>query len=79
MRLQAVAMSAAASVQLPRQFLAVAETEGLKRSVLVAYIALQKSFFAGFLARISPWFRDRLIYDRRFLFKVGVRLLPAVI
>lgn len=66
-------MAAAASVQLPKQFLQLAETEGLKRSALLAYIALQNSFFAGFLSRISPWFRDRLIYDRRFLFKVGAQ------
>jgi hypothetical protein len=60
---------------LPADFLVLAEADGIKRSVVVSFLALQRSFFAGFLARTLPWFRDRLIYDHRFLFKVGAEIL----
>jgi Protein RETICULATA-related len=72
--LQALSIAAAANVQLPEAFLAIAESEGIKRSAVLAYISLQNTFFAGWLARAVPWFRDRLIYDRRFLFKVGAEI-----
>ena len=61
-------------MELPKDFLALAAGEGIKRSAVLAFISLQNSFFAGWLARVAPWFRDRLIYDRRFLFKVGAEI-----
>lgn len=64
-------MAAAAGVTLPAEYLATAGAEGIKKSAAAAYIALQGSLLAGMLAKAMPWFRDRLVYDNRFLFKVG--------
>lgn len=57
-------------MELPADFLEAAAGEGLRRSALQAYLALQGSIFAGWLARLFPAFRDRLIADPRFFFKV---------
>lgn len=73
--MQAIALAAAAGTKLPPDLLAEAAAGGLKRSAAAAYIALQSSFLAGWLARTVPWFRDRLIYDNRFLFKVGAEIV----
>ena len=67
-------MAAAAGVTLPADYLATAATEGIKKSAAAAYIALHGSFLAGALAKAVPWFRDRLVYDNRFLFKVGAEV-----
>jgi hypothetical protein len=72
--MQASAMAAAAGTQLPLDFVALATSEGIKRSTVARFCALQKDMLAGLLARLSPWFRDRLIYDHRFLFKVGAEI-----
>ena len=71
---QALSMAASANCQLPESFLALAGAEGIKRSAVLAYVSLQKGPIVGWLARTVPWFRDRLIYDRRFLFKVGAEI-----
>ena len=67
-------MAAAAGVTLPAEYLATAATEGIKKSATAAYIALHGSVLAGALAKAMPWFRDRLVYDNRFLFKVGAEV-----
>lgn len=72
--MQASALAAAAGVTLPAEYLATAATEGIKKSAAAAYIALHGSLFAGALAKAMPWFRDRLVYDHRFLFKVGAEV-----
>jgi hypothetical protein len=72
--MQAAAIAAAAGTQLPQDFIALATSEGIKRSSVTRFCALQKDILAGLLSRLSPWFRDRLIYDHRFLFKVGAEI-----
>eukprot|EP00892_Ulva_mutabilis_P011686 jgi/Ulvmu1/8890/UM049_0072.1 len=72
---QALAAAAAAGISLPADYLATASAAGIKRSALEAYMLLQRSFLAGWLARTVPWFRDRLVYDNRFLFKVGAEVV----
>ncbi|CAL8467544.1 g7082 [Coccomyxa elongata] len=67
---QAEELAAAKGVELPADFLQAAAGEGLRKSALQAYLALQGSIFAGWLARLFPAFRDRLIADPRFFFKV---------
>ena len=61
-------------MSLPADYLATASAEGIKRSAVEAYLLLQRSLLAGWLSRALPWFRDRLVYDRRFLFKVGAEI-----
>jgi len=36
---------------------------------------MQAMFFSGFLARLIPFFRDRIMLDKLFLFKVFVEIL----
>ncbi|KAK9909941.1 hypothetical protein WJX75_009820 [Coccomyxa subellipsoidea] len=67
---QAEELAAAKGVELPADFLEAAAGEGLRRSALQAYLALQGTLFAGWLSRLLPAFRDRLIADPRFFFKV---------
>ena len=42
---------------------------------LTHHLCSQASIFAGFLAKRFPAFRDRLISDHRFLFKVVAEVL----
>lgn len=71
--MQAAQLASASGAQLPKDFLALAAAEGIKRSSVTRWLALKKGFFTGLLANV-PWFRDRLIYDHRFLFKVGAEI-----
>jgi hypothetical protein len=69
-------MAAAAGATLPAEYLATASADGIKKSVVAAYLALQANFATGWLSKTLPWFRDRLVYDNRFLFKVGAEVCP---
>ncbi|KAL4432467.1 hypothetical protein ABPG77_001766 [Micractinium sp. CCAP 211/92] len=68
---QAQEMAAAKGVSLPEDFAAAAAAGGLRRSVLEAYARLASSgFLTAWLVKAVPAFRDRLIRDRLFFFKV---------
>ena len=68
---EAEQLAAAKGVQLPADFAAIAAAEGLRLSVLEAFFALVSgSWLTRTLAQLIPAFRDRLIADRLFLFKV---------
>ena len=62
-------------VQLPADMLQVAKDFGLRQSVLTAYMAAQSAFFTGFFVRNVPFFRDRILVDPLFFFKVGVEIV----
>ena len=38
-------------------------------------LCAQSMFLTGFLARTIPFFRDRILADKMFLFKVGVEIV----
>lgn len=64
-------MAAAKGVSLPADWVAVAGQGGLRASVLQAYCKLATGgALTGWLVRSVPAFRDRLIADRLFFFKV---------
>ncbi|KAL4437045.1 hypothetical protein ABPG75_004184 [Micractinium tetrahymenae] len=68
---QAEEMAAAKGVSLPEDFAAAAAAGGLKRSVLEAYARLASGgFITAWLVKAVPAFRNRLIRDRLFFFKV---------
>lgn len=68
---EAEQLAAAKGISLPADFVAVAAAGGLRASSLEHYAALLKGNpFTAWLARTVPAFRDRLIADRMFLFKV---------
>eukprot|EP01025_Chloroclados_australasicus_P039521 TRINITY_DN4094_c0_g1_i1.p1 TRINITY_DN4094_c0_g1~~TRINITY_DN4094_c0_g1_i1.p1 ORF type:complete len:435 (+),score=36.43 TRINITY_DN4094_c0_g1_i1:90-1307(+) len=67
---QAEQIAQTQGVKLPNDFMTTAQGGGLRAHVLARYIEMQSIFFTGFLMRTSPWFRDRLLVDSRFLFKV---------
>eukprot|EP00197_Chlamydomonas_leiostraca_P015215 CAMPEP_0202886002 /NCGR_PEP_ID=MMETSP1391-20130828/41951_1 /ASSEMBLY_ACC=CAM_ASM_000867 /TAXON_ID=1034604 /ORGANISM="Chlamydomonas leiostraca, Strain SAG 11-49" /LENGTH=362 /DNA_ID=CAMNT_0049569265 /DNA_START=170 /DNA_END=1260 /DNA_ORIENTATION=+ len=62
-------------ISLPQDMLEVAAKYGLRLSAVNTYFALQGAFFTGFLMRSMPYFRDRIIADQLFLFKVGAEVL----
>ncbi|CAK0742361.1 hypothetical protein CVIRNUC_001391 [Coccomyxa viridis] len=64
----------AKGVELPQDFAEVAMDSGLRTIVLEEYIRLQGKTFAGWLARTFPAYRDRLIEDPRFFFKIGAEI-----
>lgn len=41
----------------------------------LSHLYAQGAFFTGFLMRTMPYFRDRIIADQLFLFKVGAEVL----
>lgn len=64
-------MAAAKGVSLPEDFAAAAAAGGLRLSVLEAYTRLASSgFLTAWLVKTLPAFRNRLIRDRLFFFKV---------
>jgi hypothetical protein len=64
-------MAAAKGIELPEDYAAAARDGGLRRSVLQSYVAIASGGALGsFLARSIPAFRDRLVADRLYLFKV---------
>ena len=69
--MQAEELAAAKGVSLPEDFITAAAGTGLRRGVLQAYLALAGgNFVTGWLVRTLPAFRDRLIADRLFFFKI---------
>lgn len=68
---QAKASQAGCS-ELPADFMEVAATEGLRKTVLDSYLMNRKFFFLAALMGALPVVRDRIIADERFMFKVGV-------
>lgn len=63
------------NIQLPADMLETAKKFGLRLSALNAYAAVQGTLLSGFLARSIPFFRDRILADPKFLFKVGVEVV----
>lgn len=72
---QAERAAASSGFKLPADFAAVAAAEGLRRSVLQSYAALQRSALLGWLSRAVPAARDRLLADPRYLFIVVSEVL----
>lgn len=70
-RSQAEELAAAKNIKLPADFAAAAVEGGLRLSTLQHYISLLSGgWLTRWLASTIPAFRDRLIADRMFLFKV---------
>lgn len=69
--MQAEELAAAKGVSLPEDFAAAAKGGGLRASVLDTYCKLASGgFLTSWLVKSLPAFRDRLIADRLFFFKV---------
>lgn len=62
-------------ISIPADMLEVAKKYGLRASVLNAFVAAQGLVFTGFLCRTLPYFRDRILADPLFLFKVGAEVV----
>jgi hypothetical protein len=68
---QAEEMAAAKGIELPEDFAAAARDGGLRKSVLQQYgVIATGSFLTSFLARSVPAFRNRLIADKMYFFKI---------
>jgi len=68
---QAEELAAAKGVELPEDYAAVAGSGGLRASVLNQYLAIATGgWLSGMLARSVPAFRDRLVADRMYFFKI---------
>jgi Protein RETICULATA-related len=68
---QAEEMAAAKGIELPEDFAAAARDGGLRKSVLQQYgVIATGSFLTSFLARTVPAFRNRLIADKMYFFKI---------
>eukprot|EP00887_Chlorella_sp_A99_P005252 scaffold1.g5252.t1 len=69
---EAEELAALKGAALPEDMAAAAAAGGLRKSVLQAYLGILGggSFFSALLARALPGFRNRLIADRLFLFKI---------
>lgn len=72
---QAERVAASSGFKLPADFAALAAAEGLRRSVLQSYAALQRNALLGWLSRLVPAARDRLLADPRYLFIVVSEVL----
>ncbi|GFR48372.1 hypothetical protein Agub_g10262 [Astrephomene gubernaculifera] len=69
------AAAAEKKVSLPADMLEIAKKYGLRSSVLNAFFAARGMFFTGFVVRTLPYFRDRILADPMFLFKVGAEVV----
>ena len=68
---QAEEMAAAKGVELPEDFAAAARDGGLRKSILQQYATIASGgYLTSFLARTVPAFRDRLIADKLYFFKI---------
>lgn len=68
---QAKEIAAAKGIELPEDFAAAAASGGLRSSVLSTYASIVSGgFLSSLLARTLPAFRDRLIADKLYFFKV---------
>mmetsp|Transcript_19718 Transcript_19718/g.54762 ORF Transcript_19718/g.54762 Transcript_19718/m.54762 type:complete len:421 (-) Transcript_19718:153-1415(-) len=72
---QAEEVVAAKGLELPADFAAAAAGTGLRLSALDKWIALQGVWLYALFSRLTPIFRDRLIADDRFLFKVMAEII----
>eukprot|EP00890_Picochlorum_soloecismus_P002669 jgi/Picsp_1/3402/NSC_06240-R1_chloroplast lumenal protein len=73
---QAEEFAAAKGVELPQDYAAIAAEGGIRASILAQYCAIASGgFFTGFLSRSIPAFRDRLIADRLYFFKLLVEIV----
>lgn len=64
-------LAAAKGIELPEDFAAAARDGGLRKSVLQQYgVIATGGFLTSFLARSVPAFRDRLIADKMYFFKI---------
>lgn len=71
----AQAMAAMAGLTLPTEYAAAAAENGLRASILKRYLQLASGgFFTSLMLRTFPAFRDRLIADRLFFFKIGAEV-----
>ena len=68
---QAEEMAAAKGIELPEDFAAAARDGGLRKSVLHQYgVIATGGALTSFLARSVPAFRNRLIADKMYFFKI---------
>ena len=68
---EAEELAAAKGVELPEDFVTAARDGGLRKSVLQQYVTIASGgFVTSFLARTVPAFRDRLIADKLYFFKI---------
>jgi hypothetical protein len=73
---QAEELAAAKGVELPQDYAAIAAQGGIRASILTQYCAIASGgLFTGFLSRSIPAFRDRLIADRLYFFKLLVEIV----
>ncbi|GLI61148.1 hypothetical protein VaNZ11_003432 [Volvox africanus] len=69
------AFAAEKKISLPADMLEVAKKYGLRLSVLNAFVAAQGFLLSGLICRTIPYFRDRILADPLFLFKVGAEVV----
>jgi hypothetical protein len=74
---QAEELAAAKNVELPADLAAIAAKEGVRASVLAQYLVLATSgnVCTSFLTRSIPAFRDRLIADNLYFYKLLVEIV----
>ena len=70
-------LAAAKGVELPSDLAAIAASEGLRLSVLTQFLVLANSsnVFTAFLTKSIPAFRDRLIADNLYFYKLLVEIV----
>lgn len=73
---QAEELAASKGVELPADYAAIAQGEGIRASVLSQYCALATTgFFTSLLTKSIPAFRDRLIADKLYFYKLLVEIV----
>eukprot|EP00798_Chlamydomonas_sp_ICE-L_P006748 gene6748-3421_t len=60
--------------RLPADMLATAAQQGLRASAVASYIAVKDKLFLGWLVATVPFFRDRILADPLFFFKVAAEI-----
>ena len=70
-------LAAAKGVELPSDLAAIAASEGIRLSVLTQFLVLANSpnVFTSFLTKSIPAFRDRLIADNLYFYKLLVEIV----
>eukprot|EP00889_Picochlorum_renovo_P007715 jgi/Picre1/34745/NNA_002211.t1 len=73
---EAEELAASKGVELPADYAAIAQGEGIRASVLSQYCALATTgFFTSLLTKSIPAFRDRLIADKLYFYKLLVEII----
>lgn len=73
---QAEELAAAKGVELPADYAAIASEGGIRGSVLTQYCALATGgYFTSLFSRSIPAFRDRLIADKLYFYKLLVEIV----